>query len=89
MKTLKRIPVRLVRVEYMPKDFGENVIYVSDDGAANHLCLCGCGDKKPFRIHPDEWEILNEEPLTITPSLKHTLGCESHYIITNGIANIV
>lgn len=94
MKTIKRVPLELVLCVYIPnvKDMEFGKFYYSDEyKTANHLCPCGCGMQTPLPIGPGEWQLSWTEDLkiTVTPSILHRFGCESHYIITNGGANIV
>ncbi len=47
MKTLKKIEVEPVFVEFIPelKDMEENKLYISlEYYTASHMCLCGCGN---------------------------------------------
>jgi len=102
MKTINKVPVRLEVLpegSYMDDDFKskmeEGVVYYSPEfKGSSHRCLCGCGMYIYIGLREGkgcvhDWEIHNKEKLTITPSLLHTQGCKSHYIITNGIANFV
>ena len=97
MKTLRKIPVTLVQVEYIPKELEDNTIYLSAEySIAVHKCLCGCGElaAMPLNIkgETDGWNysIDAQERVTFTPSVLNT-HCPNryHYIITNGIANVV
>lgn len=94
MKTLKKVPVELIELKYgetVPDlmEFGK-LYYSKQYKGMNHLCVCGCGQKIFIPIRDGEWSIFpNNGKVTITPSLHHRIGCKSHYIITNGIANIV
>ena len=92
MKTLKRVFLEVVEVEFIdPKymEFGE-FYYSREYGSSNHLCVCGCGKQTPLPIKENGWSlVINDNKPTITPSILQRHGCQSHYIITNGIANIV
>lgn len=91
MKTLKKVPLTLVEVEFIPEEMEFGKVYYSKKyKVSNHLCVCGCGQQTPLPIKEGEWrlEVANEK-ITISPSILHRGGCQSHYIITNGIANIV
>lgn len=91
MKTLRKEPVFLSLVEFIPEQLQPGVIYYSElyHGAA-HLCLCGCGMEVYTPIKPGEWSLVEgKKGVTMTPSLAHRVGCKSHYIITNGVANFV
>jgi hypothetical protein len=94
MKTLKKVPLELVIVdEYMPKilemEFGK-LYYSKQYEITNHLCVCGCGQQVPLTIRNGEWNlsVINSK-LNISPSILLRNGCKSHYIISNGIANII
>ena len=90
MKTIKKVPLELLEVEFVPKEMEFGKFYYSAIyNVANHLCVCGCGMPVPIPIKKNEWNISNKNPLTVTPSLHHRIGCKTHYIITNGHANIV
>lgn len=91
MKTLKSVPLELIEVEYIPSEMEFGKIYYSKEyKTANHLCVCGCGQITPIRIKEGEWSITKtEKGVTVAPSILQRGGCQSHYIVTNGIANIV
>ena len=96
MKTLKKIPVTVEYVYYMPdyETFKDNVLYVSNEfGCCIHKCLCGCGGKTVLSLKPHwsrGWTLTDDDgKITITPSIANYQTCGAHYIITNGVANIV
>lgn len=94
MKTLKQVPVELVELqegEYIPEEMEFGKLYYSKEfKGLNHLCVCGCGQKTFIPIKDGEWSVFpNNGKVTITPSLLQRNGCKSHYIITNGNANLV
>ena len=90
MKTLQKIPMQLIEVEFIPEILEEGRFYYSEKyKTASHSCPCGCKTIYPIQIKKGEWSIINKENLTITPSLYHRINCEAHYIITDGFANIV
>lgn len=91
MKTIRKVPIELVEVEFIPKDMEFGKLYYSREyKVSNHLCVCGCGMQAPIPIQEGEWSIdPNGGKVNVTPSLQHLNGCRSHYIITNGFANIV
>lgn len=91
MKTLKKVPVELVYVEFMPDTMEFGKIYYSEKyHGSNHLCLCGCGQECYLPIMKNEWSLVDDNgKVTITPSILQRFECKSHYIITNGIGNIV
>lgn len=94
MKTLKKVPVQLVELmpgEFIPEEMEFGKLYYSKEfQGLNHLCVCGCGQKTYIIVKEGEWTVSpNNGKVTITPSLLQRNGCKSHYIITEGIANIV
>lgn len=94
MKTLKKVPIELVELkegEYLPEQMEFGKLYYSPEfKGSNHLCLCGCGHPCYLPIKPGEWYLsINNGKPTISPSILQRFDCESHYIITNGIANFV
>ncbi|CAL66566.1 DUF6527 family protein [Christiangramia forsetii] len=79
--------IKLLKVEYLPKDLEQGILYVSEEfGIAGHLCPCGCDNKIMTPLDPSEWsfkEITNKP--TLYPSIGNwQLPCRSHYWITNG-----
>jgi hypothetical protein len=83
--------LEIVKVEFIPNEMEFGKIYYSElYQITNHLCPCGCGQQTPLPIKDGEWNLLiNNDKVTINPSVLHRSGCNTHYIITNGIANIV
>lgn len=83
MKTIK-----LLHVQYLPKDLDEGVLYVSKEfEVAGHLCPCGCKNKIITPIGKTEWSYSERKG---KPSLYPSLGnwqlpCRSHYWITKGV----
>lgn len=75
MKTLKKVPLELVEVEFIPdiKDMMFGKFYYSRKyNVSNHLCVCGCGTQVPIPIKEGDWILTNEnEKLSVTPSLQH------------------
>jgi hypothetical protein len=70
MKTIKKVPIKLVYTEYgkMPEfsDMEDGILYVSKKGGIGiHRCLCGCGEKcvTPFtKITTENEEFLSSMP---------------------------
>lgn len=93
MKTIKKVPIELVEVDFIPeiKEMEPGKFYYSREyEVSNHLCACGCGHPTPLPIRNGEWNmVINKEKITISPSILQRFDCKSHYIITNGYANIV
>lgn len=79
--------IRLQRVEFIPSDMEEGVLYVSEKfRIAMHLCPCGCGTKIKTPIGPTEWSVKETQN---GPSLRPSIGnwqipCQSHYWIREG-----
>ena len=93
MKTLQKVPLELVEVEFIPPqnemEFGK-LYYSKEYKTTSHLCPCGCGMQTPIPVKEGEWNLtINNGKVTISPSILHRLGCKTHYIITNGVANVV
>lgn len=103
MKTIKKTPVTVEFVETMPfYEIQKNVLYVNKKTCRiRHHCLCGCGslidiplseindNGKIYNDEPEWWYLtMNGNKVTITPSILNK-PCNGHYIITNGIANLV
>ena len=91
MKTLKKVPLEIVYIDYIPEILEEGKFYYSREfNTSNHLCVCGCKHQVPLPIKKGEWNInIQDHTFSITPSILQRFDCKSHYIITNGIANIV
>lgn len=78
-------------------DMLPNTIYVSSEfELAMHKCLCGCGEMGATPINgPGEthgWDVTysTNNKITFKPSILNT-HCPNnyHYVITDGIANIL
>lgn len=91
MKTLKKVPLELVEVEFVPATMEPGKFYYSPVyKSSNHLCVCGCGQQTPLPHWEGEWKIeITQKGFSVRPSILHRNGCQSHYIITDGIANLV
>ena len=94
MRTLKKVPIVLVEVkDFIPElelmEAGK-LYYSKKYQVSNHLCPCGCGTQTPLPIKDGEWSLtVSNGNITISPSIQHRNNCKSHYIITDGNANIV
>lgn len=79
--------IRLLRVEYIPKEIETATLYVSERfQVAVHLCACGCGEKVVTPLGATEWSFTEKSG---KPSLYPSIGnwqipCRSHYWIRNG-----
>lgn len=92
MKTLKRVVIEPIFVEFIPEVMEQNKLYISKEyRVMNHLCLCGCGMVCPIPLGNGEWTLIENTDNTVsfTPSLLHRHECKSHYIITKNVANFV
>lgn len=96
MKTLKKVSIVPVFVEFIPDELEEGKLYISEKyKTAVHNCLCGCGTRSitPMSGHPPhDWKVVKESEGVI--SLIGSVGnfqfpCKSHYIITKNVANFV
>jgi hypothetical protein len=91
MKTLKKVHITPIFVEYIPDDLKENQIYISiEHKSSSHKCLCGCGTINILPLHNDGWSLSIDDSnrVTFNPSILNT-QCNAHYIIRNNIANFV
>lgn len=93
MKTLKKVPLEIVETEFIP-EFNQmesgKLYYSREYEVTNHLCPCGCGQQTPIPVEDGEWNLsIKNGKATISPSILHRFGCQSHYIIQDGFANIV
>lgn len=95
MKTIKRVEVGFVKVEFMPSEneMIDKVIYISDRfETASHKCLCGCKLLTVTPLRKGEWryQIDKQDQISMQPSVGNfQYPCKSHYIITKGVANFV
>lgn len=91
MKTIKKVPIEPVFVEFIPHPMKQGVLYISKKyGVANHLCLCGCGVQTVTPLGKGEWTLIeNGDNVSLSPSIANYQFCGSHYIITNNVANFV
>ena len=93
MRTLKKVIVDPVFVEFIPEDIEENKIYISEEyKCAIHNCLCGCGEKTIMPLYGDGWTLIKENNGTVsfTPSVgNYQFDCKSHYVITKNVANFI
>ena len=93
MKTINKIRFELVCVEWIPEvrhmEYGK-LYYSEKYSVTNHLCPCGCGTQTPLPIKTGEWGIaINDDKFTITPSVLHRTGCQTHYVINDNIVSIL
>jgi hypothetical protein len=91
MKTLQKISLNYVEVQHIPDPMEPGVFYHSQAyETSSHLCVCGCGRQTPLPIRPGEWSVVVDKgTFSVSPSILQRGGCQSHYIITNGVANLV
>ena len=98
MKTLKKIEITPVWVEFIPelKDMEENKLYISlEYNTACHKCLCGCGNLvvTPFNhvYYNQGWNYSESNgKVSLSPSIgNYNFPCKYHYILTNNVANVV
>ena len=94
MKTIKKVSITPLHVEFIPDKLEQDILYISlEYKTAIHLCLCDCGNLTVTPLHPiNGWTLTknNKEEVTISPSIgNYYFPCKSHYIITNNVANFV
>jgi hypothetical protein len=92
MRTIMKVPIEPVYVEFIPTDLEECKIYISKKyNTSSHLCLCGCKELTVLPLMKGEWSLNDSNgKVTLTPSIgNYQLPCKSHYIITNNVANFV
>lgn len=94
MKTIKKVEIEPVFVEYIPETLEERKVYISERfGVSIHKCLCGCGVKTvlPFNKR-DGWNLIknSDGKVSFTPSiLNDQYPCKAHYVITKNVANFI
>jgi len=79
--------IHLERVELLPAQIREGVLYVSDKyRTAVHLCCCGCGAKVVTPLKPYAWTVTTRgDAPSLHPSIgSWSLPCKSHYWIRGG-----
>lgn len=92
MKTIKKVEIEPVFVEFVPKIIEENKLYISEEyNSAVHNCLCGCG---LLTVTPlgggKNWDLVkhSDGKVSLIGSVgNYNFPCKSHYIITRNIAN--
>lgn len=94
MKTIRKVEVIPVFVEFIPpkEEMLEAHIYISQVYETSiHLCLCGCKNQTVLPFSKGWWDMtINNEKVSFSPSIGNfQFPCNSHYIITNNIANFV
>ena len=93
MKTLKKVAIEPVFVEFIPERLEPGKLFISEKyKAALHLCLCGCGEIVSTPLGRDGWELTKfpENKITLSPSIgNYSFSCKSHYIIVKNVANFV
>ena len=77
--------IRPQYVEFIPRELGDGVLYISHQfQTASHLCCCGCGTKIVTPLRETEYTLVERDGLVfLRPSIgnwNHT--CQSHYFIT-------
>lgn len=82
-------------IEDLPieNEIKDNKIYIVGDNGYEWLaafkCPCGCGDLVQLNLlekGEHVWRIVRRRPqkISITPSIDRTIGCKSHFTVTNG-----
>ena len=73
-------------VEFIPKELGEGVLYISKRfNTASHLCCCGCGTKIVTPLRETEYRLTAQgDRVSLDPSIGNwNHPCQSHYFIRN------
>lgn len=92
MKTIKRVEVKPIFVEFIPEILEQNCIYITEKyKTASHNCLCGCGERTVTPLNNEDWTLIkNGDKISLTPSIGNfSFPCRSHYVITNSIAHFI
>jgi hypothetical protein len=93
MKTLMKVEIEPVFVEFIPKELEQKKVYISEEYEVSvHKCLCGCGEKTVMPLGKKGWNLIKHDngKVSFTPSVGNfQFHCKSHYIITKNIANFV
>ncbi|WP_114937554.1 DUF6527 family protein [Mucilaginibacter endophyticus] len=94
MKTLRKVTIKPVFVEWMPDFYEQGTVYISrEHNCSKHLCLCGCGQMTimPLDDGTNWWRLVeNGDKVSFIGSVGNfSFECKSHYIITDNIANFV
>jgi hypothetical protein len=93
MKTLKKIEIIPMFVEYIPNTLKQHFIYISKEyKTVVHLCLCGCVNLSVLNLNDKNgWKLIEKNnKISFIPSILNT-NCPNkyHYVITNNVANIL
>lgn len=94
MKTLKKVEIKPVYVDYIPalEDMEEAALYISKKyTTSSHRCLCGCGQLTVTPLTEHGWTLTERDgKVSLQPSISnYQIDCRSHYILTNNVANFV
>ena len=93
MKTIMKVEIEPVFVDFIPNELEEKKVYISEEYKVSvHSCLCGCGEKTVLPLGKDGWNLIKHDSgkVSFTPSIgNYQFACKSHYIITKNIANFV
>lgn len=79
--------MRLQRVDLIPAELQEGVLYVSGKyRTAVHLCCCGCRSKVVTPLKSYAWTLTTQgDAFSLRPSIGNwNLPCRSHYWIIDG-----
>jgi hypothetical protein len=86
MKTSYQQEIKHKFVEFIPPTLEQGVLYISIVyRTAQHLCICGCGERVVTPFTPSDWSItFNGATVTLNPSIGNwNFKCKTHYWITN------
>ena len=92
MKTIAKVEVAPVYVDYIPNELEENKIYISHKYKTSvHNCLCGCKNHVILPLGYNGWDLVEENgKISFIPSiLSNNLACRSHYVIQKNVAHFL
>lgn len=99
MRTIKKVSIEPIYVEFIPKELEEGKLYISERfGVVIHNCLCGCGERTVTPIDnvingkDHGWKLIkhDDNKVSLIPSIgNYQMPCKSHYILTKNVANFV
>jgi len=90
------VEITPVFVEFIPEKTEELTLYISEKyKTATHNCFCGCRERVVTPLgdsnNDRQWDLIKNGGLvSLHPSVGNwNLDCQSHYVITDNIANFI
>jgi hypothetical protein len=88
----KQRPYRYLLVEELPDPLEAKTVYLQNHQKipwqATFKCPCGCGDTIMLNLttgYRPRWQFKpDKKTLTISPSIRRTEGCKSHFFLRRG-----